>query len=204
MGVIMKSKIETRAKGALYAVLIAGLFSGCASIKVDSYHDASVEFPTGKTYRWMTRKHAVTIDPRADVEFVSARVQAAVERELAARGYRKVKESPALLLGYHAAIEEKLRFNTVSDVYSYSYAPGYDRARSYWRAPQRMDTTTYVEEYAIGSLIVDIVDAKSNKLAWRGTARTRVDQSDNYEKKKEIINRAIQKLLVGFPPSAVK
>jgi hypothetical protein len=67
-----------------------------------------------------------------------------------------------------------------------------------------MDTTTYVEEYAIGSLIVDIVDAKSNKLAWRGTARTRVDQSDNYEKKKEIINRAIQKLLVGFPPSAVK
>ena len=46
-----------------------------------------------------------------------------------------------------------------------------------------------------------MVDARSNELVWRGTARRVFTSVPTAEEKTRIINQAVQELLVGFPPS---
>ena len=58
----------------------------------------------------------------------------------------------------------------------------------------------YVDEYDEGTLILDIVDASSRAIIWRGMAIDRVDFLASPEDKKETIREAVGKMLELFPP----
>ena len=61
-------------------------------------------------------------------------------------------------------------------------------------------STTTVREYAVGTLVVDIFDAKSKSLLFRGTASDEL--SDKPEKNQKKLAKASDKMFKNFPPGS--
>lgn len=55
------------------------------------------------------------------------------------------------------------------------------------------------EAYEEGALVIDVVDAESRELIWRGWATARVDPSDPPSKRRDRIQRAVSLILERFP-----
>jgi hypothetical protein len=63
-------------------------------------------------------------------------------------------------------------------------------------------STTTVENYKVGTLVVDLYDGSSKKLVWRGSASDTL--SDKADKNTKNLDKAVQKMFQHFPPSASK
>jgi hypothetical protein len=61
-------------------------------------------------------------------------------------------------------------------------------------------TTTYVRQYEEGTLVLDIVNAKSNQLMWRGSAQAEINRQLKPEEREKRLQEAIGKILAQFPP----
>ena len=59
-----------------------------------------------------------------------------------------------------------------------------------------------MSEYRVGMLVVDMFDAKTKSLVFRGTAEDEI--SDNPEKNQKRIEKASVKMFKEFPPAAKK
>ena len=62
--------------------------------------------------------------------------------------------------------------------------------------------TTTTSEYTVGTLVVDIFDAKSKALMFRGTATDEL--SDKAEKNAKKLAKASDKMFKEFPPGSGK
>jgi hypothetical protein len=62
--------------------------------------------------------------------------------------------------------------------------------------------TTTESEYLVGTLVVDIFDAKTKGLMFRGTAQDEI--SDKPEKNIKKIEKASKKMFKEFPPGSGK
>ena len=176
----------------LGALLVATL-CGCASLTVSSDYDPSFDFSDYRTWSWLPGPQGGSEDPRIANELVDDRVRAAVEKQLTARGYElRSTGTPDFRVRYHAAVEDAVDVRMLNR--SYGYGPG-------WGGPRGgVVTETYARKYEQGTLILDIVDANSEKLVWRGFAQAEVDRSATPEQRRQRIGDAIRQILAGFPP----
>lgn len=172
------------------------LLTGCSPITVKTEFDPAAKFAGLHTYDWMPSKvdSAGTRDD-ADIE---RRIRSAVDDELRARGYSQASsDSSDFLVVFHAGIQKKMSVNSVDRYYGarpgggWGYGPG-----SGWRP----HSETYVSEYELGTLILDINSPESRTPIWRGNAHAAVSQSDSQETKDKRIREAVHRLLERFPP----
>jgi hypothetical protein len=57
-----------------------------------------------------------------------------------------------------------------------------------------------VADYELGTLIVDIVDTKSNKVVWRGWAQDTINGViDNQDRLGKKVDEAVTKMMVSLP-----
>jgi hypothetical protein len=138
------------------AAAVALLAGGCATMNVSSFVVRGADLAQYQTYGWAPTDKFSTGDPRLDNNtFFQERVQAAVERELAAKGFEKaVGRTPDLLLHYHASVAQAVEPNNLDRPYGYCE-----------------DEDCRPEVYDAGTLLIDLVGASSSKLVWRGWAQ---------------------------------
>ena len=180
----MYSPSRPRRFAALAIVSLA--LTGCAARNVGSYLERGSDFARYRTYSWAAAVDLETGDPRLDSNpFFHERIQAQVERQLAARGFElTVSGEPDVRIHYHASINQKIDVNSV-DRENASCANG-DDCRPY--------------VYEAGSLVIDVVDARTDKLAWRGWSEDSVDGAiDNQKWLEEKIDRAVTRILQRLP-----
>jgi len=60
--------------------------------------------------------------------------------------------------------------------------------------------TTTVRTYDVGTLVVDMFDARSKQAVWRGTASATVPISP--ERANAAVEAGLDKLFAGFPPGS--
>jgi len=119
--------------------------------KTSAGYDESVNFSTFKTFKFDKSG--------ARNPFVNELIVAAVERELTSRGLTKVDSEPDLLVVYLAAVGMDLRvanvpfYHVVNPAYSGMVGSA---------AQQMWDVTS-------GTLVVDLVDAKAERLTTKGS-----------------------------------
>ena len=58
-----------------------------------------------------------------------------------------------------------------------------------------------MDEYLQGTLVLDIIDARTNELIWRGWANTVLDHDPEPEEVHMYVNEAVRKMLEEFPPT---
>ena len=114
----------------------------------------------------------------------------AIEKRLQEKGYSKAARGAAdFLVLYHLSLERKLDTTTIN-------AP-YTGGTSEWEV-HRTAPTHEVVEYAEGTLVIDVLDNRTRRLVWRGTARGRhsnVPQAHYVEQR-------VSEVLDRFPPPA--
>jgi hypothetical protein len=125
------------------------------------------------------------------------RITGQVEQALTEKGWTKVDANPDALVLLHGATEKQKNLNTF-----YSGMGGYG-GYGYrgWGGMGGMGTaTTTVSEYMVGTLVVDIFDAKTKALLFRGTASDEL--SDKTDKNIKKVDKAMDKMFKDFPPGS--
>ena len=129
-------------------------------------YDPQADFSRYRSWSWLPPGPA-TGDPRIDSDLVASRVRQAIEATLAAKGYSRASTGEGDFgVGWHAAIEGRLDVQTIDHFY------GYGRG---WGPRGGMTSETLVRQYELGTLIVDLVDTRSRRLVWRGSAQAEVN-----------------------------
>jgi Domain of unknown function (DUF4136) len=128
---------------------------------------------------------------------IDARIVAAIDAQLAEKGLTKSDSSPDLFVVYHVAFDKEKDIST----YSTGYAGGYGRyGWGYGGGWGGGTSTTQVRDILIGTLVIDLADAKQGKLVWRGMGVKEVDTQAKPDKRDKSINNAVQKIFKNFPP----
>jgi hypothetical protein len=63
-------------------------------------------------------------------------------------------------------------------------------------------SSTTVTEYTVGTMVLDIFDAKTKQLLWRGIGSDELD--DKADKNQKKIAKATEKMFKNFPPTPGK
>lgn len=173
----------------LAAVLFAVVITGCATMNLATDYDPSANFSGLKTYAWVPSPSRGPDDPRVDNTLLESRIHAAVDSALAAKGYRQdTSGKPDFLVGYHAAVRDKMDVYAMNDMYGYRRGWGWGVS----------DVQVY--QYEEGSLVLDVVDPTTKQLLWRGSAQAEVNRRLAPEAREQRIQEAVRRLLERFPP----
>ncbi len=166
------------------ALLLAAVaLAACSSLRVATDHDPKADFARLHVYAWAPRPKPA--NPVAENTLVANRIKNAVDAELAAKGFKKDDAARAdFLVDFATATRRHV------DVQSW---PTWTRRRYGWSGWNDVE----VYEYAVGTLVVGVVDPKTNELLWRGSASRALDEDSGSEKR---VDEAVKALLADFPP----
>ena len=180
-------QIRTLAVAAALSFVGAGAFA--QDVKVD--YDKAADFTKYKTF-------AIKLGTSWNNPLSEKRVLAEIQQGLTEKGWTATTDDAKAdaVVVLHGATEKQKSLNTF---YSGGYG-GYG-----WRGMGMggMGTaTTTTSEYLVGTLVVDIFDAKSKQLMYRGTAQDEL--SDKPDKNAKKLAKASDKLFKDFPPGSAK
>jgi len=174
---------------SLSFVLSAVALVGCSGISYNHDFDPAADFSKYKTYAWMEVADPSRAQNRGVSELIEKRIVAAVDENLAARGCSKRTAPPVdFVVNFMLTAQEKIDFNTYYTGWGY-YG---------WYGGTQVEARQYTE----GTLIVDVFDAQTKELAWRGMAQGTIDPSLSPEQRSARINQAVSGILNRFPPGS--
>ena len=181
----------------LWVVLSALLFIGCTTQpQVETDHQADFDFSSLKTFNVAeTRqdsKENILISP-----FTLSHIHSALEGELGKRYQSAANGAKAdFIVSYHVVIEEKIDPRSYDDLYGFGY---YGRGYRY-PSPFFRGTGSGLRVFNQGSLIIDIVDAKTGRPIWRGVSEKRLSRNMEPQEQREVLSRAVTEVVAQFPP----
>src|SRR5690349_20933413 len=137
----------------------------------------SANFSSFRTYYW------ANTDAVPGNDIVNQRIMAAVDRGMAQRGWTKAPEGEAdLAVVANVSTQERQKLDTFYGGWGWGG----------WGWGGWGPTTTTVGTYLEGTLVVDLFDASTHKLVWRGVATDTV--SHDPQKNAEHIDKAVAKM----------
>ena len=155
---------------------------GCSSIHVTTEHAPGIRFQDIKTYSWRGAPtpgadRQPTEGEDVDVVWFDGLVREAVDATLAAKGLVLVPDEDAdVLVRHFFDVSQQVRVN---DPY-YAYSE--------------------VEVYDEGTLVLDLYDARSRMLIWRGVAHKELDETAPIDERAANVRRVVEKILDRYPP----
>ncbi len=163
------------------------LFLGKLSAgQVKTDYDRSADFSQYKTYSWEQVK---TRDP-LDAD----RIKNAVNTVLAAKGWTQVNSGGDVSVVAMEMTHNQQTLNTFYDGFGGGWR---------WRGFGGLgEATTTTETYKVGTLVVDLFDAKTKQLIWRGDSSDTL--SNNSSKNIQTLDKDVEKMFKQFPPGSSK
>lgn len=173
--------------------------AGCSSYSIVTDYDQAIPFGSYQSYRWAEKGSSVTDDLLVRNPLIYKHIKTAVDRELAARGFiLKASGYADFTISTHAKVRERAFIEP---------APGFAWGSGYYNRWGRRGYTTMwystyptVSYYDEGTLIIDILDGKSNEIVWRGVANGILSDYTSSERIQRKIDEVVKKILERFPP----
>jgi hypothetical protein len=161
------------------AVIAAFVALGCGTTQVRTDRDPDVNLASYRTFEVQQGQVIAQgmVDPRDTL--VHDRVQSALQSQLEGKGLTETAQDPDLIATYTARGREVLDVDDDWDEYART---GFDRG-------------AYPQQKREGTLVLDLIDAKTNKLVWRSIVE--VDNDDLRSAK--TIDKAVDKGLERYP-----
>ncbi|HXM93910.1 MAG TPA: DUF4136 domain-containing protein [Candidatus Dormibacteraeota bacterium] len=176
-------KLQSRIATSIGLMLVLANVAFAQQVKTD--YDHSANFGQYKTYSW---EKVQTKDP-----LQVQRIQDAVNSTLAAKGWKLVPSGGDVEV---FAIETTQNQQTLDTFYN-----GFGGGRRWGFGGGFGNATTTVETYKVGTLVVDLFDAKTEKLIWRSSASDTL--SNKADKNTKNLNKGVTKMFKHFPPNAL-
>ena len=163
--------------GLVVLLIVVAVSASAMDIFVD--FDRSGRFSWYKTLAWMDTDET-SLEGHNDL--MHSRIKTTIMQQLSRGRLTVTTDNPDLYVTYHAGSRQAVNVNPVSFGYGFGGTwggAGVSSARS----------STYEQ----GTLVIDIWEAETKKLVWRGVA---IDAfSDNPKKADKMINKAIEKMI---------
>jgi len=176
---------------------LAVLVAGCSSSpRVTTDYQAGYDFAALKSFTISEVKQD-TKDNLLISPFTFSHIENVIAQELGQRYASVAAGSQDFTVNFHVVIEEKLDPGTYDRIYGYGY---YGRGYRYYPSPLFYGSTGAPRVYNQGSLIVDLVDAKTEKPIWRGVSEKRLRQGLTPQEQREVLTNAVREVLAKFPP----
>jgi hypothetical protein len=162
--------------GLSMAIVSALLFTSC-SVTTHMETADGVNFDNYKSFGWANVDGERKKD-NADNDIVDNHIKNAISKQLEDRGWKETAQNPDVILDYSVMVEKKN--NRVSEtVYSYPYTHyyynGWRHRGGYMYYPNDLlGYRTYNMPFKQGTLIINMIDANTNKLVWQGSAQSDV------------------------------
>jgi hypothetical protein len=161
-------------------LLLFATVSFAQQVKTD--YDRSADFSQYKTYVW---EKVQTQDPL----WVS-RIKDAVNAALTAKGWTLVESGGSVAIIAMETTQNRQTLNTLYD----NFGGGWR-----WRGFGGFgESTTTADNYKVGTLVVDLFDATTKTLIWRGSSSDTL--SDKSDKNIRNLDKGVQKMFDHFPP----
>src|SRR2546429_9630779 len=160
--------------------------SSAQDVKTD--YDRTANFAQYKTYTW---EHVQTKDP-----LYVDRIKSSVNAALAAKGWTRVDSGGDVSIVAMEITRNQQTLNTFYDGFGGGWG---------WRrfgGGGFGEATTTTETYKVGTLVVDLFDAKTKQLIWRGTSSNTL--SNNSDKNIKNLDKGADKMFKHFPPGSSK
>jgi hypothetical protein len=153
-------------------------------VKTDFDHQAN--FSQYKTYSWQEIK--------PEDSLWDARIKNAVDAELASKGWTRVDTNGDVAI---VAIKTTQTEKTLQTFYD-GFGGGWR-----WRGFGGFgDATTTEQDFKEGTLVVDLYDAKTKQLIWRGSTEDAL--SNKAEKNEKNLDKGVTKMFKDFPPKSAQ
>jgi uncharacterized protein DUF4136 len=169
-------------------IATTAMLAGCATLGVGSHTDRGLVWSKYKTFDWGAPDALPAGDPRLDNDpYFQDRVEGAIERAMAAHGFARsaTSERPDVVIHYHANVKKRLDVDQIDRGYGYCSTD---------------DCQPRVNDYEAGTLVVDIVDAASNVLIWRGWAQGSLDGVlGNRDRLRRRIDESVRQMFENLP-----
>ena len=120
------------------------------------------------------------------------RITSAVSAALTAKGLTQVSSGGDISIVAIEMTKEQQTLNTFYDNFGGGW--GWHWGGEFGEA------TTTTDTYRVGTLVVDLFDAKNKKLIWRGSASDTL--SNKSEKNIKNLDKGVEKLFREYPPKA--
>ena len=180
--------------GILPLVVMAVLCGTAMAEKIRVHYDKSLDFSKFKTYGWAP--HGAVAHPMLALDAVGA-----VEDELNARGLHKVAENPDLIIAFYGAVDSEVSMTSNNPIYNATGGiPPFDPSMTspgdslYWDSYYGNSTVVVYP----GQLVIDLIDFKTKKLAWRGFAAEAISPNNPGKLMSEVTS-TIKKLFKEYP-----
>jgi hypothetical protein len=140
-----------------------------------------VNFSNYKTFGFANSKGVKKSD-RVDNQIVDNNIKNSISADLEKQGWKESDQQPDVWVDYNVVVEKAVKQET-EPVYSYPYA-GYFMSpwrhrMGYYYTPELLGGFhTYNVPFKQGTLTVNMIDAKTNKLIWQGWSQGEVNSNN--------------------------
>jgi hypothetical protein len=162
--------------------------------KVSYDYNRSTNFKQVKSF-------SIRVDNKSENPLIDDRVAAALARELTARGIEMVSENPDVYIVPNMTAEMRKEYTSYNTGYGPYYGPWYWGG---WDSPWYWGggwgtSTLEVRDRQYNTLTVDVIDADTGALIWRGKGEQRVHSHWKPADIDEAVYKTVGKMMKKFP-----
>lgn len=170
----------------LIPILLLLVLASCAPVRVAADYDKNVEFGQFKTYAFY--KNGIDKVEISDLD--KKRILRSIDEVMAAKGFTK-SDDPDLLVNFFTKAREQVSVNQFNAGWGYGWGWGWN---PYFWGGNNTTVSTSTE----GTLYIDLIDARKKEMIWQGEGIGNLTQ--NVDKKDEVIQNFVAKILEQYPP----
>lgn len=172
----------------IYLIMLAG----CSSSKVlKTEKSEGVDFSSYKTFDFYKVEARGDTNSQKYNESIE-KLEDAIAIKMQKFGYLLSKTNPDILINVGVVVMEKIQTRQTD---LRTDAPRYIGQRRYSWKSQEVETGRYRQ----GTVTVEVVDRKQNKLVWQGVIEDIIPQKD--AKLERTIKKGVEKLFASYPAS---
>jgi hypothetical protein len=178
---------------ALYVLFSLALLGPAFAQQVQTDFDHQANFSQYKTYSWQEIKPPNSL--------WDARIKNAVDAQLSAKGWTLVNSGGDVAIVAIKTTQTQRTLQTFYDGLGGGGGWGWRRFGGGGFGGFGESETTE-QDYKDGTLVIDMYDAKTKQLIWRGSAEDTL--SSKAEKNEKNLDKGVAKMFEDFPPGSAK
>lgn len=196
-----------RIRSFTVGLLVAVVLVGCTDLPVSSDYAVDYNFSAISSYGWLPQ--AETNSAAADMhntELMRVRYVDAINSQMRLKGFelKDVANKPDVLIAYHLGSQDKTVIDSFGSWYTHfgyypcyhcDYRPGFDHMHFH-------ESDIWVREFTEDSVVIDIIDAATRKMLWRGSVQRVQPVLQTPEERTAYVNETVAAILATFPPGA--
>lgn len=198
----MTSNPFTRIVGTAAMPLVLLLVAACSNQpSYDIDYAQATDFSRYHTYRWYDDTHASRAADYRQYNSSDQRVRTYVDRELRQKSFREVDSGQAdFWVNYSISKQDRMKIENFGG-YSGTGMHGGVGVGTYGTGVSiGYSSGPSVKHYKEGTVVLDMIDATSQKIVWRGIAEGRMKTSLTQKDKNRIASEVAREMLADFPP----